>query len=133
MAFFGGAKESGMAAVGAAVGVYAGNIAQKNIGLLNQYWWATPAALFLAGHAVRKKNVALGYGLVGTAGALIGQHFAQGGTLGGGAAATAKGYDAGILLDPSDVRMLSASTAQGYGYDAGIVLTPQDVTQAMGL
>lgn len=141
MNFFQGAQGSAMTALTGGVVNYGVGIAQANVGFLNKNPWIMPAALFLTGHALRKgKSAAVGNALLTLGGvsavnAVVasGMLPAPGALLGG---ATAKGYgygDAGILLDPSDVRQLSMG-AQGYGYDdAGVVLQPVASAEAMGL
>ena len=141
MNFFQGAKGSAMTTLVGGVVNYGAVAAVANLPFLNQNPYFVPAALFLTGHALRKGKAApVGQALltlagVSTVNALVKKNMipAPDALMSG---ATAKGYgygDAGILLDPSDVRQLSMG-AQGYGYDdAGVVLQPVASAEAMGL
>lgn len=63
-----GAKGSAMAAGSGAAAYYAGKIASEHVETLRSRWWGIPAALAVGGHFAKKKNVALGAGLLGAAG-----------------------------------------------------------------
>lgn len=139
--FFSGAKGSAMTALTGGAVNYGVSVAQSNVAFLNQNPYIMPAALFLTGHALRKgKAAAVGQALltlggVATVNALVSRGMipAPSSLMGGAKTATGYGYgDAGVLLDPSDVRQLSMG-AQGYGFDAGVVLQPVASAEAMGL
>lgn len=63
-----GAKGSATAVGSGAAAYYAAKIASEHVETLRSRWWAVPAALAAGGHFAKKKNVALGAGLLGAAG-----------------------------------------------------------------
>ena len=138
MAFFSGAKQSAMTAVTGGAVNYGVQLAQSKVAFLNSNPYIMPLALFLTGHALRKgKAAAVGNALLTLGGVSAVDALVNKGVvpparslLGGG---TAQGYygDAGVLLDPSDVRQLSMGA--GYVGDAGVVLQPVAAPDAMGL
>ena len=139
MQFFSGAKASAVTALtGAAVG-YGATFAGSRVAFLQSNPYFMPAALFLAGHALKRGNMApVGNALLTLSGpALVGALVQKGmvpNPMGSPVAAKGYGYgDAGVLLDPSDVRQLSqgSSTSNVSGMDAGVVLQP--MAEAMGL
>lgn len=143
MNFFQGAQASAMTAVTGGAVNYGVELAQSKVEFLNSQPWIMPAALFLAGHALRKgKGAAVGQALLTLGGVAAVRALTAKGMIPAPAAlmggSTAKGWgsygDAGILLDPGDVRQLAMAPSYGAGYaDAGVVLQPVASAEAMGL
>ena len=139
--FFNGAQASAMtAATGGGVN-YVAALAQSKVDFLNKNPWIMPAALFLAGHALKRgKAPSVGQALLTLSGvaavnSLVSTNIVPAPTALFGGTKTAGYYgDAGILLDPSDVRQLAMTSSYDADYsDAGIVLQPVASADAMGL
>lgn len=87
-------KGAGGSVIGAGVGAatsFASSMASARVDFLKagNNWWATPAVLVLIGHFLKKKNPALGYGILGAAGVIGVENFT-------GTPANARGFDSGI-------------------------------------
>lgn len=140
--FFNGAQASAVtAATGGGVN-YVAALAQSKVDFLNKNPWIMPAALFLAGHALKRgKAPGVGQALLTLSGvaavnSLVSANMVPAPAALFGTKPTTQGYygDAGILLDPSDVRQLAMTSSYDADYsDAGIVLQPIASADAMGL
>jgi hypothetical protein len=140
--FFNGAQASAMTAVTGGGVNYVASLAQSKVDFLNKNPWIMPAALFLTGHALKRgKAPGVGQALLTLSGvaavnSLVTTNMVPAPAALFATAPTVKGYygDAGVLLDPSDVRQLAMTSSYGAGYaDAGVVLQPVASADAMGL
>lgn len=73
----GGAKGSAMVAVGGGVAFFAAEFAVQHVDALKSAWWATPVAMGVGGHFLRRKYPTMGGGLLGAAGYALAQNWRQ--------------------------------------------------------
>jgi len=71
----GGAKGSAMVAAGGAGSYFLAKFASEKVEFLRSQWYMLPAAMAVGGHFLKRKNAALGAGLLGAAGYAFGVNY----------------------------------------------------------
>jgi hypothetical protein len=105
--------------VGAGIGgaaFYAATFAAQKIAFLQSRWWATPLALLVLGHVMKRWSPATGQAVVGAAGALLAfSYYVQKNppVVQGGAPAGSLYSGAGALQATPMNRMITARSAPG--------------------